>query len=92
MKYDFDTAIDRKGTRSVKYDLTGKWFGDSGILPMWVADMDFPVGGFHSGCPGGKDRTSHTWIYLPVGWIFFRRMLLDEKQACLEGGSGSGLF
>jgi cystathionine beta-lyase len=46
MKYDFDVVIDRKGTRSVKYDLTGKVFGDSGILPMWVADMDFPVGDF----------------------------------------------
>jgi len=46
MKYDFDTVIDRKETRSVKYDLTGKLFGDSGILPMWVADMDFPVGDF----------------------------------------------
>lgn len=46
MKYDFDTVIDRKGTRSVKYDLAGKFFGDSGVLPMWVADMDFPVGDF----------------------------------------------
>jgi len=46
MKYDFDTVIDRKGTRSVKYDLTGKWFGNSEILPMWVADMDFPVADF----------------------------------------------
>jgi len=46
MKYDFDTVIDRKGTSSVKYDLAGKLFGDSGVLPMWVADMDFPVADF----------------------------------------------
>jgi cystathionine beta-lyase len=46
MKYDFDTVIDRKGTSSVKYDLAGKYFGDSGVLPMWVADMDFPVADF----------------------------------------------
>lgn len=46
MNYDFDTVIKRKGTSSVKYDLTGKVFGDSGILPMWVADMDFPVADF----------------------------------------------
>ncbi len=46
MKYDFDTVIDRKGTSSVKYDLAGQLFGDSGVLPMWVADMDFPVADF----------------------------------------------
>lgn len=46
MKYDFDTVIDRKGTNSVKYDLAGKLFGDSEVLPMWVADMDFPVADF----------------------------------------------
>jgi cystathionine beta-lyase len=46
MKYDFDAVIDRKGTSSVKYDLTGHVFGDSGVLPMWVADMDFPVADF----------------------------------------------
>ena len=37
MKYDFESAIDRHGTNSLKWDL----FGDD--LPMWVADMDFRV-------------------------------------------------
>ena len=46
MRYDFDTLIDRKGTNSVKYDLSGKLFGSEDVLPMWVADMDFPVAGF----------------------------------------------
>jgi len=46
MKYDFDTVIDRSGTSSVKYDLRGKIFGKEDVLPMWVADMDFPVGDF----------------------------------------------
>lgn len=46
MEYDFDTVIDRRGTNSVKYDLAGKLFGDSEVLPMWVADMDFPVADF----------------------------------------------
>lgn len=43
MIYNFDKLIDRKGTESVKYDLTGKLFGNSEVLPMWVADMDFEV-------------------------------------------------
>ncbi len=35
MKYDFDTAVDRRNTSSLKWDV-----GES-ELPMWVADMDF---------------------------------------------------
>lgn len=36
MKYDFDKLISRRGTNSYKWD------GEKdGVLPMWVADMDF---------------------------------------------------
>lgn len=38
MKFDFDTLIDRRGSESVKWDEYGP-----DVLPMWVADMDFPV-------------------------------------------------
>ena len=41
MKYDFDRIINRKGTGSVKWDLVDSIFGGSGLLPLWVADMDF---------------------------------------------------
>lgn len=46
MKYDFDTFIDRSGTSCVKYDLRAMLFGKEDVLPMWVADMDFPVADF----------------------------------------------
>ncbi len=46
MKYDFDKQIERRGTDSVKYDLTGAVFGTDELLPMWVADMDFEVPDF----------------------------------------------
>jgi cysteine-S-conjugate beta-lyase len=36
MHYDFDTLKDRKGSDSAKW----KKYGD-GVLPLWVADMDF---------------------------------------------------
>ena len=36
MKYNFDEIINRRGTRSVKWDI----FSEE-ELPMWVADMDF---------------------------------------------------
>lgn len=41
MKYDFDTIIDRRGTNSYKWDSAT----ECDILPMWVADMDFPASG-----------------------------------------------
>ena len=33
--------IDRRGTRSVKWDGMTKMFGEEGLHAMWVADMDF---------------------------------------------------
>ena len=47
MKYGkdfFDTYIERRGTRSIKWDGCNAKFGvDEGVemLPMWIADMDF---------------------------------------------------
>lgn len=41
MNYDFEKMIERKNTHSYKWDQVASLFGDSEILPMWVADMDF---------------------------------------------------
>lgn len=41
MKYNFDELINRKDTDSLKYDFAGKHGKPEGILPLWVADMDF---------------------------------------------------
>src|SRR5690606_28424114 len=41
LSYNFDQIIDRRNTRSYKWDLSEKLFGDKNILPLWVADMDF---------------------------------------------------
>lgn len=43
MKYDFDQRIERRQTGSVKWDFNQQTFGRKDILPMWVADMDFPA-------------------------------------------------
>ncbi len=54
MKYDFDREINRQGTHSVKWEFvqegknllhwehTDRCFRENRLLPMWVADMDFP--------------------------------------------------
>ena len=42
MIYDFDKPIERLGTDCEKWDGLKKRFGSDGMLPLWVADMDFP--------------------------------------------------
>ncbi len=55
MKYDFDREINRKDTQSAKWGViqdpddpsrwlaTDDYFGERRMLPLWVADMDFPT-------------------------------------------------
>lgn len=42
---EFLKVIDRKGTNSIKWDQTEHFFhtNDNDLLPMWIADMDFPA-------------------------------------------------
>lgn len=42
-KYDFDSAVERRGTDCVKHDTLPQHFGCDGLVPLWVADMDFRV-------------------------------------------------
>jgi cystathionine beta-lyase len=39
---EFD-AVERRSTDSIKWDDTARRFGRENLLPLWVADMDFPV-------------------------------------------------
>jgi cystathionine beta-lyase len=41
LSYNFDEIIDRKNTDSIKYDFAVRRGKPEGILPLWVADMDF---------------------------------------------------
>lgn len=41
MDFNFDERIDRRNTRSYKWDQSLKLFGREDVLPLWVADMDF---------------------------------------------------
>jgi len=42
MTNSFDQLLDRRNTRSYKWDQVETLFGSKDILPLWVADMDFP--------------------------------------------------
>lgn len=41
MSFDFDKAVDRSASSSVKFDARQAYFGRKDVMPMWVADMDF---------------------------------------------------
>jgi cystathionine beta-lyase len=43
MRYDFDTPVDRRNTASIKWDFSKLFTGLEDLLPLWVADMDFPA-------------------------------------------------
>jgi cysteine-S-conjugate beta-lyase len=42
VKYNFDEVCDRSNTNCSKWDARGAIFGNPDVIPMWVADMDFP--------------------------------------------------
>lgn len=39
MKFDFDKVIDRRAWHSIKWDK----YRDHDVLPLWIADMDYPT-------------------------------------------------
>ncbi|MGN0057378.1 MAG: MalY/PatB family protein [Phocaeicola plebeius] len=41
--YTFDTVIDRRGSGALKCDALFERYGRADLLPLWVADMDFPT-------------------------------------------------
>ena len=41
MKYNFDEAVERRGTGCLKYDFAKERGKKEDVLPLWVADMDF---------------------------------------------------
>ncbi|MCL2006019.1 MAG: pyridoxal phosphate-dependent aminotransferase [Planctomycetaceae bacterium] len=43
MKYNFDIITNRYGTDCIKYDFAEERGKSKDLLPMWVADMDFPA-------------------------------------------------
>jgi len=63
MKYDFTTIMDRKGKDALAVDAIGHGDapdspkGDFDVIPMWVADMNFPT--VPTVCKAIKERATH---------------------------------
>lgn len=43
---DFDTVIDRRNTKCLKYDFAVRRHMPEDVLPLWVADMDFKTSSY----------------------------------------------
>lgn len=86
MKYDFDTITLRRGTLSYKWDSAAE-----GVLPMWVADMDFKtapaiIEALHKRVDNGifgytlvpdeyYDAVT-SWFSRKHGWVIDRNMMI----------------
>jgi cysteine-S-conjugate beta-lyase len=78
--YDFDRVIDRRGTSSLKWDFGERLAGTPGLVPLWVADMDFEAP--PEIVQAIRDRAAHrifgytlepdSWFDAAAGWLLHR--------------------
>lgn len=91
MPVDFDTVPNRRGTNCFKYDFAREMGMPEDVLPLWVADMDFPTAPavlerLHAlaehgifGYTGVKDAyfsAVHNWYAQRFGWEAQRSWLV----------------
>ena len=91
MPFDFDTVPNRRGTNCFKYDFAREMGMPEDVLPLWVADMDFPTAPavlerLHAlaehgifGYTGVKDAyfsAVHNWYAQRFGWEIQRSWLV----------------
>ena len=68
---DFDKVINRKGTDCLKYDFAKRRGKPEDVLPLWVADMDFPTSSYIE--EALIERTRHgIFGYTEVGDKYFQ--------------------
>ena len=60
MAYDFDSIIERRRTKSMKWDALEELFGQKDLIPLWVADMDFKSPEVIEAVI--KSRARHFWL------------------------------
>ncbi|WDV44967.1 pyridoxal phosphate-dependent aminotransferase [Clostridiaceae bacterium M8S5] len=93
--YNFDLAIDRKNTSSVKYEEMGLKFGSNDLLPFWVADMDFKCPDFMIDClvkranhgVFGYTKRMPEYYGAIINWLDTRHNITVKREE-LEYGPG----
>lgn len=93
MNFDFDKVVERRGTNCLKYDFAKERRMPEDVLPLWVADMDFPTAPaitdrLHQavdhgifGYSEGKEsyfQAVHNWYKDHFGWDVERRWLIKN--------------
>lgn len=91
MPVDFDTVPNRRGTNCFKYDFAREMGMPEDVLPLWVADMDFPTapavlerlhalaehGIFgYTGVKNAYFSAVHNWYAQQFGWETQRSWLV----------------
>ncbi|NBC82978.1 MAG: putative C-S lyase [Bacteroidetes bacterium] len=73
-KESFNQIINRENTNCYKYDWREKIFNKKDVMPMWVADMDFPTPDFI--LQGIQERMKHPIL----GYSFYGDSLLESVR------------
>lgn len=77
--YNFDTYIDRTGTGALKIDALAPRWGRTDLLPLWVADMDFPTPDFI--LDALRDRLAHPILGYTAEPADYRPAIVDWMAA-----------
>lgn len=93
--YNLDVVVDRKNTKSVKYEEMDINFGSNDMLPFWVADMDIKCPDFMIECiinrakhgVFGYSKRMPEFYNAVVNWLKVRHQL-EVKSENIEYGPG----
>lgn len=77
--YDFNIIAKKTEEKSVKYNKTQLFFGREDLLPLWVADMDFPIGPFIEE-DIKKTINNHSLGYMYKGKEYFYSIINWQKN------------
>lgn len=78
--WNFDIPVERRASGAIKYDTLEERYGNASLIPLWVADMDFPTPDFI--VEAMQERMSHpVFGYTAVPqqlWPTVRKWILDR--------------
>jgi cysteine-S-conjugate beta-lyase len=80
--YDFDSLLSRRGTSSTKWDALYRDYGNSDLLPFWVADMDFRL------LPELNEALRHRTIDSTYGYTFADDSYFQSIEKWYSGRHG----
>lgn len=78
-QYNFDLEIDRYGTGALKTDALQERYGDASLIPLWVADMDFPTPDFI--IDALRERLEHPILGYTMEPADYRPAIIDWNRS-----------